>query len=467
MWFDIFKRELLDHLMSIRFALTVILTVLLLALNGITFAGGDFTQTMNEFIQKREETFDKMKGWSDDLGVLGVLGPDMLYKRPSPLAFCASGRDKYLPREIRAYSGWSAEWGGTKVRGVWQYWYDHIQTSPPSSAVVSDFVEIDWGFIIGFVLSLAALLLTFDGICGERQAGTLKLMLSGAVPRVAVLGGKYAAALMVLALALGLGLGVNLLIIGLFGPISLDAEVWGKIAAMGLASGFYLAFFVGLGLLVSSRFERPAASLVTLLLIWSVIVILLPNTTAGLVSSFQEPLDWDRHYEAEGDLDEKHRIRSLEDPNPGGAKPYAHIKKIADYLEELDKVARQREKLILKDQLEQVELGRDLNRITPFGTFQYALESLSDTGIARHLRLIEAANRYRGIFNSFIAAEDAGDPDSHHLMRVGAGMSRKPVRFEAVPKFKEDLSARATVAATAPICCCWAFLPWGPSWVPI
>lgn len=336
------------------------------------------------------------------------------------------------------------------MRGVWQYWYDHILTSPPSSAVVSDFVEIDWGFIIGFVLSLAALLLTFDGICGERQAGTLKLLLSGAVPRVAVLGGKYAAALMVLGLALVLGLGVNLLIIGLFGPISLDVEVWGKIATMGLAASLYLAFFVGLGLLVSSRFERPAASLVTLLLIWSVTVILLPNTTAGLISSFQKPLDWDKYSEAAEDLEARHRIRSLEDPNPGGEKPYAHLKKIADYLEELDKLVRQREKLILKNQLEQVELGRKLNRITPFGSFQYALESLSDTGFSRHLRLIEAANRYREIFNSFIAEEDAGDPDSHHLMRLMDGLSRKSVQFEAVPKFKEDLSARATVAATAP-----------------
>ena len=127
MWFDILKRELLDHLMSIRFALTVILTVLLMALNGITFAGGDFTRTMNEYIQKREETFDKLKGWSDDLAVLGVQGPNMLHKSPSPLVFCASGRDKYLPRNIRASPwGWG-ELGGIKVWGVWNYKYDYYR----------------------------------------------------------------------------------------------------------------------------------------------------------------------------------------------------------------------------------------------------------------------------------------------------------------------------------------------------
>ena len=34
------------------------------------------------------------------------------------------------------------------------------------SGVVSDFVEIDWSFIIGFVLSLSAVLLTYEATTG-------------------------------------------------------------------------------------------------------------------------------------------------------------------------------------------------------------------------------------------------------------------------------------------------------------
>lgn len=450
MWFDIFKRELVEHLMSLRFILTVVLTIVLMALNGITFAGGDFSHSMNQYIEKQQAALDKLQSYCDNLAVLGIQGPKALYKRPSSLEFCATGRDAYLPQKISAISDGYGEQGGIVVWDVWHY--RHYYTPPhPTSAVASDFVDIDWAFIVGFVLSLSALLLTFDGICGERQVGTLKLVLSNAVPRAAVMSGKFAAVMLVLGLALALGVGVNLLIIGLLGPITLTAEIWGKVGAMGLASIFYLAFFAGLGLLVSSRLERPVASLVTLLFIWVVFVVLLPNTTAGVISSLQGKIEiWKEYGEAMDAVGEKHRIDDLKHPNPGARPPYAYVKKFADYLKEKDKVHRQLEKVSLGKRLDQIDLGRKLNRITPFGVFQYALESLADTGLSRHYRFIESANRYREIFNSFIRAEDAGDSDSYHLMGLMEGMSQKSVPFEAVPIFKEDLSARATVMATAP-----------------
>ena len=54
---------------------------------------------------------------------------------------------------------------------------------------------MDWAFIIGYVLSLIALLFTFDSVSGEREQGTLRLMLANSIPRHTVLIGKFLGAL--------------------------------------------------------------------------------------------------------------------------------------------------------------------------------------------------------------------------------------------------------------------------------
>ena len=448
MLWTICQRELLDHLKSVRFALTLALTVLLLAVNAALFAGGPFQQRLNDYIEQRQSAIDNLQSRAEDLGNLYVRGLGVLHKQPSPLVFCASGRDEYLPQTVYATSNssYSSGWGLT-LRNPWHLRYSTPGT-PPAAAVVSDFVEIDWVFIIGFALSLLALLLTFDAVCGERQDGTLILLLSNPVSRTAVLGGKLLAALAVLGLALALGLGINLLIASLFGPLSLDAATGLKLAAMGLAALLYLAFFAALGLLVSTLFDRPAASLVTLLLIWTLLLVILPNTTAGIVGSLT-PVSPPERQDIFSELRDKYGIADLKHSDEDGDFDRDYLKTFADLVAEWYDRSHQQAEETLRAQLAQVETGRNLHRLTPYGAFQFALESLAGTGLSRHYRFIEDARRYAAEFRDLARQRDAGDPDSFHLIGIAEGMSRKAIPPEAIPIFKEDLSARATVAATA------------------
>ena len=45
------------------------------------------------------------------------------------------------------------------------------------------FPLIDLTFIVTILLSLAALILSYDAVCGEKEDGTLKLMLANGLPR--------------------------------------------------------------------------------------------------------------------------------------------------------------------------------------------------------------------------------------------------------------------------------------------
>ena len=255
----ILRRELVDHLTSLRFALTLLLTTALMAVNGVVFSGASGFERAMEQYQKRLHLHEGGLERSS-LGELTVQGPGLLTKRPSPFSFIAFGREDFLPGSINAYKIGSYRWAsGFRIQMPWVLEY-RDPTLRPTAGIVPDFVEVDWVFIVGFCLSLMALLLTYDGVCGERETGTLKLALSGPVPRFGLLLGKFTAAWIVLAVALTLGILLNLLILGLAGPVALGTDLFLRLAPVHLACLLYLACFVGLGLLVSCLSERASSA---------------------------------------------------------------------------------------------------------------------------------------------------------------------------------------------------------------
>lgn len=452
---SIFRRELLDHLMSVRFALTLLITVFLMVVNGIIFSGPGHRQHVEQFQDRLESSTGWVERHTGSLGDLAVRGPGDLIKRPSPLAFIAYGRTNFLPSQIeaRAQSSWGGSWG-FMIHLPWFLSYQSPQ-APPSTGIVPDFVEIDWVFIVGFCLSLMALLLTYDGVCGERHEGSLQLLLSGPVPRHSVLLGKFAAAWVVLAAALALGITIDLLILALRGHLQLNGDLSLRLAPVLAACLLYLACFVGLGLLVSTLSDRPSSSLVSLLLVWTVLLVLLPNTVAGVVSYFQESsADEKAHGSQQEALTEEHQVWNKSSPvEDGDRPPYEFVEIFSDFLSERLRLDVTFEEEKLRRQLSPVQLGVSLSRASPYGMFQYAMESLAGTGLPRHLRFLASARRYARAFRQFTDERDQADPDSYHLFGLAPGLSSEPVPVEAVPVFHEDQSVGSIFEDTADDLC--------------
>ena len=103
----------------------------------------------------------------------------------------------------------------------------------------------------------------------------------------------------------------------------------------------------------------------------------------------------------------------------------------------------------LRRQLAPIQVGALVNRISPYGILQYALESLAGTGLSRHLRFIDAARRYAQAFRRFTEERDQADPDSYHLFGLAHGLSKRPVPVEAIPRFRESLSPGSVLAHTS------------------
>ena len=127
-------------------------------------------------------------------------------------------------------------------------------------------------------MSFAAITLAYDAISGERESGTLRLVMSYPIPKATFLFAKYIATMVSLLVPLAVGMALNLLIVNLSPLIELTAADWAKILAIVAVSFIYISVFVMLSFLISSLVQTSSTSLAILLLMWVVLVLIIPQT---------------------------------------------------------------------------------------------------------------------------------------------------------------------------------------------
>ena len=97
MIWHITKRELYDNLNSLRFALTSVLMLSLMGTSAVVHLK-EHPKRLQEYRDAVTEHHNHLKSYAaDSLYKLAEKGPGYLYKKPSPLRFCAEGGEFFLP----------------------------------------------------------------------------------------------------------------------------------------------------------------------------------------------------------------------------------------------------------------------------------------------------------------------------------------------------------------------------------
>ena len=444
----IVKRELLDHLSSLRFGLALVLTVGLMVLNALSFVGGSYEFRRDHYL-KQVQAQQEIGRNNAQRGLWKLIlhaGQEYIYKKPSTLMFCAAGANDALPERLWTQGG-ETSYNSVKFYDpfVLIYW-DIIDIWAPKASQLLETQAVDWVFIIGGLLSLMALLFTFDAFIGEKERGTLKLVMAQSLPRHTLLLGKFLGAMLAIAIALSLAIVVNLLIVLALSQVNLGLVEAGRIVGMVGLSLLYLACFVGLGLWVSIRSSTTRSSLVGVLLLWTCGVLLWPATGGALaarvlVSEFEEELvlGWgfaNNNTPAHQKLQTlKSRLRHRDLRNP------KKVRQLADAQRAVRQFHQDREDRFLAYSLGEVETARHIVRLSPMGCFQYGMEALAGTGLARHKSFVEQVRTYVQQFEQTMLNRDRDDPKSMHLHLVAQGLSRQKINPDALPVFTENLSA--------------------------
>ena len=444
----IVKRELIDHLSSLRFGLALVLTVGLMVLNALSFVGGSYEFRRDHYLQQvqAQQEIGRSHAQRGLWKLILHAGQEYIYKKPSPLMFCAAGADDALPERLWTQGG-EDSYNQTRFYNpfVLIYW-DIVDIWAPKASQLLETQAVDWVFIIGGLLSLMALLFTFDAFIGEKERGTLKLVMAQSLPRHTLLLGKFLGAMLALALALSLAIVVNLLIVLALSQVNLGLVEAGRIVGMVGLSLLYLACFVGLGLWVSIRSSTTRSSLVGVLLLWTCGALLWPATGGALaarvlVSEFEEELilGWGFAHNStpahENLLTLKRRLGNRDLRNP------QKVRQLADAQRAVRQFNQNREDRFLAYSLGEVENARHIVRLSPTGCFQYGMEALAGTGLARHKSFVEQARTYVQQFEQTMLNRDRDDPKSMHIHLVAQGLSRQKIDPDTLPVFTENLSA--------------------------
>ncbi|MBM3312422.1 MAG: hypothetical protein FJY80_13055, partial [Candidatus Aminicenantes bacterium] len=146
------------------------------------------------------------------------------------------------------------------------------------------FPLVDLTFIVAILLSLAALILAYDAVSGEREDGTLKLMLTNGVRRATILFGKIAGGAAVVFLPFLVAMAAGMVVILLNPRVAWRGVDWGALAGILAGAFVYLGIFVGLGVWISSRHSSSSASILTSLFVWVLVVLVVPNLSPYVAS---------------------------------------------------------------------------------------------------------------------------------------------------------------------------------------
>lgn len=375
----VIKREILEHLQSLQFITLIVLSILLFSMNGwIT-------------VQKHRERMNRYSHGVTETARHHSTTQTSLHVRPSPLVLLADGGSKHQP------PGYRLEPKGRRT---------------PLPAGQKNFKmpfipELDWAFIIKVIFSLYVLLLAFRGISGEKEAGTLRLVLSYALRRNQVLLAKYVSILLTIGIPLILGGLVSLSIVSIFLPEALSLTLVPRIGLMLLLAFFYLSVFAFLGLFVSSVVGRSSVVLLILLAAWILLVIVVPNLSGILSDKLTDvPSEYQTAKQVSSILKEQvwGRIDKVKERvKRGELITEEAIKAETDRaFEEGQKDVRNHYAVYENAMKRRAIMARTLSRLSPTALFQFASESLADTGPRREERFLKDAETYSAIYDSYI-----------------------------------------------------------------
>ena len=425
MWKVIAKREILHNLYSLRFLLSLVLVLGVMAAGSLSFIKRQ-AAALGNYREARALAFKAMQ---EDAGINAsqlAVSRRNFDLRPRDNSFMDDAKEKYLPNAI-VYSAWN-------VFGV-------KSKNDSANPLLAKYDELTWAFVVALLVSFVALLFTFDAVSGEKESKTLSLELSNPVPRSALLAGKFVSAVASVTAIVAVGVGVSLLILIATGAAGLSTAAAGEALAFLGAAALLAAVMAAFGLLCSVLARRSNVSLLLALCVWLLFAVVIPNSS-GFVAKAVYPIE-------RAEAVQKRVDKALDDLSKAAPPGSWMMNSDNPFLPQHELRANLQRKLLAAEKairddyyramFRQFERTRGVTAISPAASFGYLAEAVVGGGYARFRKAWDDIHVYQGQFQSWFTALDARDPKSPHWYNPSEDVSttREKVSFDVVPQFEE------------------------------
>ena len=322
------------------------------------------------------------------------------------------------------------------------------------------FGQLTASTVLQLLVPLLIVLLGFSSIAAEREAGTMRLLLSAGVTRGTLAAGKAA--------GLALGLGVLLVPAALAGALVLvttgtAVETVSSVSSVRVLvlGGSYLLYFaaiLGLTLAVSAWARTPRAALVTLLGVWIVNALVAPRVATDVArtraplpaaEAFRQAIADDLRNGIDGHSPQDQRQNALRD---SVLAAYA-----VDSIEQLpvnfagislqageeyaNRVYDRHYGALASTLLAQEAMHRRLGLVAPLLAVRSASMALAGTDVFHHEHFVRAAEEHRRLIQRILNADIAQNS------RFGETYTAGPALWAKVPEFTYEPPSLAAVLA--------------------
>ena len=286
------------------------------------------------------------------------------------------------------------------------------------------FRYFDLSFIIQVILSLFAILFTYDSINGEKEMGTLQLTFSNPLPRAQFILGKFLGACLGLLIPLAVPMLLGILIV-LAMRVPFAPSDWVRFGGFMMMSLLYISFFVSLGIFASILTKRSNISFLISLVAWVMLVFIVPRMASMAAAQVvrvpsEAELDsqrdtyakdrWDLHGQ---DIERMFKQRDAVTRGMTAADREQYQQSHEwEWMQQDDSLRKLVTKNIdeygirLNEDFRNRKAGQEkltylLSGISPASVFQIAAIKLAQTDVALKARYEDAMNIFRTAFNEY------------------------------------------------------------------
>jgi ABC-type transport system involved in multi-copper enzyme maturation permease subunit len=436
---ELIRKDILRHLLSLRFAIACVLCLFVM-LTSFAVRSTEFAQVKDDYDKAvsadRKEIADMDHPWRMVWGAVPVHRP------PNPLKVFVEGTE---PKN-----------GGTTRLTSFEKADFILPDIPNTSAPL--FPSMDLTAFVGLVMSLLAILFGFDAVCGEKQQGTMRLLVSYSVPRDKLILSKWIGGYATLIVPYFLSIIVMVVITLVYERMALTDDEWTRLIGIIVLSLVYIAAVYSMALWVSCITKRAETSIMILSSIWVVMFLAYPNITPHLAevvsptgsASELAKQRMAKSKEAREELFDK-KVKEYdkalgEDPdawNPQNKEELRkrHDRRIARYGYQQDSCItrlveyRKIDEKAFADLSTQVDLCRWISRPSPFACFAMASAELAGEGVSAKRRFLDQVTDYHPKLVEYSHQEIISN-ERHSREKGLFGAPWKDTKQNEMPAFK-------------------------------
>ncbi|MEW6457210.1 MAG: ABC transporter permease subunit [Acidobacteriota bacterium] len=380
----IINKTILNNIYDFKFLISSLIVILLLIL-------GTSMSISNISLQSKEyNRFQSLAENEKNLENVKVI------KRPNKFIFAHEGGERNLPQYLI----------------VLPYFVDYPIEDLSLKPFIENLQNLDWSFVVGYLFSLIAFLVTYDLVSGEKEKGTLRLLVSQPISKDSFLFGGFLGALLSLIPFLLIGLIISIIIILFNANISFDENDWIKIFFVIILSFFFISSMVLIGIFTSTVSTKSSTSLIISLIIWVFIAIIIPNGGV-LVSEIISPIPSFKEFEIElrgaekifyskitlssimlREIYTRRDLSNAEKRNKVDQLQKKIYRENRQALEEYKQDILKIRKNYLKKLENQMRLAKISSKLSPLSVYMNSIEGIVRTGYAHQLTFFRIAEQY-------------------------------------------------------------------------